>query len=314
MKYRKGEAQREECNRLEMAERMAWAIPTDGKIEPLPGLELFRSSVTMQAMHGTSQPSFCAIAQGSKEVFLGEQRYCYDPYSYLLPTLSLPVVGRVVEASPQRPYLALRLRLDASLVGSVMVEMGRPAPRKEGDCSALAVSHLDATLLDATLRLVRLLDGPAKAHSTEARLLLPLVVREIVFRLLSGEQGDRLRQMTIAGGHTHRITQAVEKIRRDFDQPLSMRAVAREVGMSVSGFHTHFKAVTALSPLQFQKQVRLQEARRLLLGEHLDAASAGFRVGYEDASQFNREYKRLFGAPPLRDAERLRETAGGTEF
>ena len=155
------------------------------------------------------------------------------------------------------------------------------------------------------VRLVRLLDSPAD----EARFLAPLVTREIVYRLLMGAQGDRLRQIAVLGGHSHRIAEAIERLRKDFDQPLRIEDIARELGMSVSGFHHHFRAVTAMSPLQFQKQLRLQEARRLMLGEDLDAASAGYRVGYGDASHFTREYKRLFGAPPMRDVERLREAA-----
>ena len=170
---------------------------------------------------------------------------------------------------------------------------------------AFDVSPLDAGLLDAVVRLVRLLDSPAE----EARFLRPLVTREIVYRLLKGEQGGRLRQIAVLGGHAHRIAGALERLRENFDRPLRIEDIARESGMSVSGFHHHFKAVTAMSPLQFQKRVRLQEARRLMLGENLDAASAGHRVGYGDASHFTREYKRLFGAPPVRDVGRLREAA-----
>jgi AraC-like DNA-binding protein len=187
-----------------------------------------------------------------------------------------------------------------------MVEAGHPAPRGHAAVRAIDVSSLDAGLLDAVVRLVRLLDSP-----TEARFLAPLITREIVYRLLKGDQGDRLRHTAVLGGHSHLMARALERLREDFDQPLRIEEIARELGMSVSGFHHHFRAVTAMSPLQFQKQMRLQEARRLMLGEDLDAASAGYRVGYSDASHFHREYKRLFGAPPARDVERLRE--GATE-
>src|SRR5438309_1439130 len=185
-----------------------------------------------------------------------------------------------------------------------MVEAGHPAPRSQSTVKAIDVSPLDAGLLDAVVRLVRLLDAPI-----DARVLAPLVTREIVVRLLMGEQGGRLRHIAALGGHTHSIAQAIARLRKDFDQPLRIEDIARELGMSVSGFHHHFKEVTALSPLQFQKQLRLQEARRLLLGEDLDAARAAYRVGYNDASHFNREYKSLFGAPPIRDVERLRGAA-----
>jgi len=294
---------RESAYREELAERIARAIPEDGAVELLKGLHLNRSSTPAGPLYGVSRPSFCVIAQGSKEVMLGDSRYRYDPAHYLLTTVELPVVGQVLEASPEQPYLSLRLELDPALVGSVMVEAGQLSARSQGDVRALAVSPLDTELLDATVRLLRLLDSPA-----EERILRPLITREIVYRLLRGDQGNRLRHLALLGGHTDRIAEAVERLRRDFNQPLRIDSLAREMGMSVSGFHHHFKAVTAMSPLQFQKQIRLQEARRILLGESLDAASAGYRVGYDDASQFSREYKRMFGQPPLRDVERLRET------
>lgn len=211
-----------------------------------------------------------------------------------------------VEGSPERPYLGLRLDLDPALVASVMLEAGLPAPRREAaSLRALDVSPLDGSLLDAAVRLVRLADAPP----AEARVLLPLVTREILFRLLAGEQGGRLRHVAVLGGHADRIARAIERLRHDYDKPLRVEGLARELGMSPSGFHEHFKAVTAMSPLQFQKQLRLQEARRLMLGEDLDATSAAFRVGYDDTSHFTREYKRHFGQPPMRDVERLRQAA-----
>jgi AraC-like DNA-binding protein len=295
---------RESSYRGELAERIARALPEDGAAEPLKGLHLNRSSIPSEPLHGVSKPSLCVIAQGSKELLLGDcSRYRYDPAHYLLATVELPVVGRVIEASVERPYLSFRLELDPALVGSVMVEAGHLSSPNREAVRAIDVSPLDAELLDATVRLMRLLDSPS-----EERVLRPLITREIVFRLLMGEQGNRLRHLALLGGN--RIAEAVERLRKDFDQPLRIESLARDLGMSVSGFHHHFKAVTAMSPLQFQKQLRLQEARRILLGENLDAASAGYRVGYDDASQFSREYKRMFGQPPLRDVERLREAAG----
>jgi AraC-like DNA-binding protein len=267
----------------------------------MKGLFLRRSSSPKEPVHGVADPAFCVIAQGNKEIVVGEDRYCYDPAHYLLNTVELPAVSQVIEASKEQPYLSLRLNLDPILVGTVMVETGQPAPRGNADARAIAVSPLDAGLLDATVRLVRLLDAPE-----EARVLTPLAIREIIFRLLMGEQGERLRHLVVQGGSTDRIARAVERIRNDFDQPLRIEDLARELGMSTSGLHHQFKSVTALTPLQFQKQLRLQEARRLMLGEDLDAASAGYRVGYEDAAHFNREYKRLFGLPPMRDLARLR--------
>ena len=298
------EAHRAQANRGELVERIARAIRQDGRVEPLKGLRLHRASSPTESVHGMSGPAFCVIAQGSKEVLLGDTRYQYDPAHYLLATAELPVVSQIIEASPERPYLSLSLRLDPTLVGSVMVEAGHFSPRSHADVRAINVSPLDASLLDAVVRLARLLDTPA-----ESPFLAPLITREIVYRLLMGEQGDRLRHIALQGGHTHRIARAIERLRKEFDQPFRIDDIAQELGMSVSSFHHHFKAVTAMSPLQFQKQMRLQEARRLMLGEGLNAASAGYRVGYNDAAHFNREYKRLFGRPPLRDVERLRESA-----
>jgi len=297
------EAHRSQASREELVERIARAIRVDGTVEPLEGLQLRRASSPTELGHGVSYPALCMIAQGSKEILLGDNRYRYDPAHYLITTAALPITSRITEAEEERPYLGLVLRLDPTLVGSVMVEAGHPAPRGHAAVRAIDVSQLDAGLLDATVRLVRLLDSPV----AEARFLAPLVRREIVYRLLMGEQGGRLSHVAALGGSTHRIVEAIERLRKEFDQPLRIEDIARELGMSVSGFHHHFKAVTAMSPLQFQKQLRLQEARRLMLGDDLDAASAGYRVGYGDASHFTREYKRLFGAPPVRDVERLRE-------
>jgi AraC-like DNA-binding protein len=288
----------------ELVERIARAVPADGTVEPLPGLHLNRVSAPTEPLHSATRPSFCVIAQGSKEILLGESRYRYDPAHYLIATIELPAVSRIVEASPERPYLSLRFDLDPTLVGSVMVETGHAAPTGT-DARAIDVSPLEPSLLDAAVRLVRLVESP-----TDARVLRPLVAREIVYRLLMGAQGSRLRHLALLGGQTDRVVRAVERLRHEFDQPLRIDAVAHDLGMSVSGFHHHFKAVTAMSPLQFQKQVRLQEARRLLLGEDLDAASVAARVGYNDASHFTREYKSLFGVSPIRDVARLRETAG----
>jgi AraC-like DNA-binding protein len=296
--------QKEQANRAELVERVARALRSDGKVEPLKGLRLNRASAPTELAHGVSDPAFCVIAQGSKEVFLGSERYLYDAAHYLIVTANLPVVAHVLEASQERPYLSLRLKLDPVLVSSVMVDAGHTALKQYASARAINVSPLDTDLLDAVVRLVRLFEVPA-----EARFLAPLITREIVFRLLIGEQCDRLRYIVVQNGHAHHIARAIARFRREFNQPLPIEHVAQELGMSVSSFHHHFKAVTALSPLQFQKRLRLQEARRLMLGEALDAASAAFRVGYQDASHFSREYKRLFGIPPLQDVQRLRETA-----
>lgn len=298
------DALRIQANRDELAQRIKRAVPEDGAIAPHPGLHLFRFSAPTKPVHVVHEPTFCVIAQGSKVILVGDKRYRYDPAHYLLTSVGLPVVAQVIEASADQPYLGLRLDLEPSLISSVMMEAARPSSHGDANVNAMDVSQLDEGLLDAVVRLVRLLDSPA-----EFRVLAPLVTREIIYRLLIGEQGDRLRQLVVLGSHTHRIGRAIELLRKNFDQPLRIENMARELGMSVSSFHHHFKAVTAMSPLQFQKKLRLHEARRLMLGEDLDAARAGFRVGYEDASHFSRDYKRLFGEPPLRDVEQLRDAA-----
>jgi AraC-like DNA-binding protein len=296
------EAQRAQINREELVARIAPAVPEDGVVQPLQGLHLGRLSRPSERIHSVLDPSFCVIAQGSKVVFVGDTRYQYDPFNYLLATLELPRVSQVLEASKEQPYLSLRLELDPNLVGSVMVETGYTPPQGQADVRAIGVNSLDVDLLDAVVRLVRLMDSPA-----EARVLMPMIKREIIYRLLMSDQGGRLCHLTVSGGYnTPNIVRAVERLRQDFDQSVRIEDMAQELGMSVSSLHHHFKAVTAMSPLQFQKRLRLQEARRLMLGEDLDAATAAYRVGYNDASHFNREYKRHFGDPPMRDVQRLR--------
>jgi AraC-like DNA-binding protein len=291
-------------HREELAEHLTRMLPEDGTAEPLKGLHLYRISAPTKLVHSVLAPAFCLVAQGSKAFLVGERSYRYDPYHYLLATVELPIASQVLEASKAQPYLSLRLALDPALVGAVMVEAGHAWSHRRADVHAFDVSPLTPALLDAVVRLVRLSDTPA-----EAPMLAPLITREIVYRLLLGEQGGRLQHIALLGGYHHRIARAVERLRQDFDQPLRIERIAGEMGLSVSGFHHHFKAVTGMSPLQFQKQLRLQEARRLLLGERLDAATAGYRVGYNDASHFSREYKRLFGEPPMQDVERLRAVA-----
>jgi AraC-like DNA-binding protein len=296
------EEQRAQSSREELIARLAQAIHDDGMTEPVDGVRFRRASAPTEIGHGVSDPSFCVIAQGSKEILLGDTRYSYDSAHYLIATTALPIASRIAEASEERPYLSVMVTLDPALISSVMIETGYVVPRSQVAVTAIDVSALDTGLLDAVVRLVRLLESPS-----DARFLVPLLKQEIVYRLLSGPQRDRVAQMAALGGGTHRIAEALDWLRKDFNQQLRIEAVARELGMSASGFHHHFKALTAMSPLQFQKQLRLQEARRLMLGEGLDAASAGYRVGYDDAAYFNREYKKLFGEPPMRDVERLRE-------
>lgn len=288
----------------ELVERLDRAASTKEIVEPLEGVHLYKMTSPTECAHGVTRPTFCIIAQGSKALFLGDERYQYDPANYLLSTAEMPYKSQVLEASEERPFLSVVVDLDATLVSSVMVEAAHPAAHSEASTRGLDVSRLDGDLMDAVLRLVRLFESPEDAH-----FVAPLIKKEIVYRLLKGEQGDRLRHLAVLGGHSHRIAQAIELLKSDFDQQLRIEDLAKKLAMSTSSFHHHFKEVTAMTPLQFQKQLRLQEARRLMLAEDLDAATAGFQVGYNDASHFSREYKRLFGQPPMQDVEQLKEEA-----
>ena len=267
----------------------------------LGSLALNRGSAPTEPAAVVCEPSLCLIAQGSKEVILGDEVYVYDPAHFLLVAVGLPIFGRVTQASPGEPYLSLRLGLDMRQVGEFLMDADLPALAQAPPARGLTVSVTDPPLLDAVTRLVALLDRPQ-----DIPIMAPLIHREITYRLLVGEQGPRLRQMAVEGGQAQRIAQAIEWLRRRFDQPFQIEEVARAAHMSPSALHHHFKQVTAMRPVQYRKQLRLQAARRLMFGEGLDAASAGYRVGYESPSQFSREYRRLFGRPPRLDLVALR--------
>lgn len=290
----------ENRNHAELVERMLKILPEDGVLEAIPGFYLARLSKQLES-RAVYSPAFCFVIQGGKQVFLGEEVFRYDPGNYLIYTVDLPLVFKVEEATVEKPYLGFRLDLDPGMVASVMLEAGIESRKSDASVKAINVNAISSDLLNAVVRLVRCLENP-----NDVKVLAPLIIKEIVYRLLQDGQGRRLSHLLTSAKETQRISQAIGHLRENYDQPLRIEDVAREFGMSVSGFHHHFKSVTAMSPLQFQKQIRLQEARRLMLGEDLDAASAGFRVGYEDPSYFSRDYKKLFGAPPQRDIAKLR--------
>jgi AraC-like DNA-binding protein len=277
---------------------------------PIRALMLHRRSAPSDPMCAVYEPSLCVIAQGAKRVLLGDEVYRYDPARYLLCSADVPVSGQVIEASAKTPYLSLCVTLDPATVAELAAQIDRrggAAARLASDVSprALSVAPAEAGLLDALVRLVQLLESPSDDQS----VLAPLVLREITYRLLTGEQGARLRRMATGDGQGRRVVDAVRWLREHFAEPLRIESLAREVRLSPSALHQQFKSVTAMSPLQYQKLLRLQEARRLMLADGLDAATACFRVGYESPSQFSREYKRLFGAPPRRDVEAMRDVS-----
>jgi AraC-like DNA-binding protein len=232
---------------------------------------------------------------------LGKERYHYGPSQYLLATAGLPLVSHITDATADRPFLGMKVVLDQALVASVVVEADHVAARTNGPVRPVTISTLTSALLDAAVRLLRLGDTPR-----DYKVLGPLVVREIVYRLLLGGQRERLCQIAALGAAELRMAKAIQMIRKDYNKPLYIARLSASLAMSPSGFHHHFKAATAMSPLQFQKHIRLQEARRLLVSGKYDAATAAYQVGYEEPSQFNREYKRQFGEPPMRDIEQMK--------
>jgi AraC-like DNA-binding protein len=268
----------------------------------VPGLALIRQDGPTDRVPTLHQPAVCIIVQGAKVVMLGDEAYHYDSASHLVISVDLPLTGQVVEASPARPYLCIRIDLEPALLSELVLQEITPPP---GAASrGLHLSRTTPALLDATERLLQLLEQPR-----DASILAPLIRREIHYRLLVSDQTGIVRQIATPDSHLSQVNRAIAWIRANFDRPFSIAALSHEAGMSASALHHHFKTVTAMSPLQYQKQIRLQEARRLMLGEARDAQDAGFQVGYESASQFSREYARLFGAPPARDAARLRTSA-----
>jgi AraC-like DNA-binding protein len=262
----------------------------------IPRLTLSRSNAATDLAPAIYTPLFCVIAQGRKRIFLGGESFNYDPTSYLVTSADLPVTGQVLEG----PALGLMLALDAAIIADLLLQM-KAASTGKTPLKALAVSSLEGDLLDPVLRLLRLLDQPR-----DIPLLAPLIEREILYRLLLGPRGEMLRQLALPSSDLSRISRAINVIRSQYHEPLRVEELAQLAGMSAPSFHRHFRAITAMSPLQFQKKIRLQEARRLLLTRHADAASIGFDVGYESPSQFSREYRRMFGAPPGRDTSRVR--------
>lgn len=272
----------------------------------VPGLGLFKRTAPTEPITGMYEPSLCLVAQGAKRVKLGDDTYVYDAQHYLITSVHLPTVVQVIEASIEKPYLGLRLTFDLAELAQLMADSRLPAPRRQQTDRGMATGATTAALVDACVRLIDLLATPE-----DVPILAPVIQREILYRLLTGDQGARLRQIAVAGSQSQQIARAIDWLKGNFSRPLRIDDLAEKARMSSSTFHHHFRSMTALSPLQYQKQLRLQEARRLMLAERLDAATAAFQVGYESPSQFSREYNRLFGAPPLRDISGLRQMASG---
>ncbi len=287
----------------ELAALIARAVGGDGvhatAIERMSLIRISQPGVPVHALH---EPALCLIAQGTKRVMLGEEVYLYDASRYLVVSVDVPVTAQVIRAAPDAPYLCFRLDLDPHEIAALILEANIPPPSAQPTSRGMFLSQVSPPVLDAVVRLVRLLDAPEDIPT-----LAPLAVREILYRLLRGEESWRLRQIATSGSQAQRVARAISWLKVHFAEPLRIEDLAREVHLSPSSLHHHFKAVTAMSPLQYQKQLRLQEARRLMLSEDVDAATVSYRVGYESPSQFSREYSRLFGEPPARDLRRLRD-------
>ena len=277
---------------------------TPGRYQPsvLPRVALYKDGAAPQPVSGVYRPMMALILSGAKEIAIGDRRLRYDPASYFIATVELPASGCVKLDQPNEEYLAVSLDLDSDRLASVLSEADVPSPTAE---PAFAVNPVTSELLDAWLRLLRLLDAPQ-----DIAVLAPLFEREILYRLLQGPQGAIVRQIARADSRLSQVRRAIALIRDQFDRPLRVEALAEEAGMSSASLHRHFRTATAMSPLQYQKSLRLQEGRRLILAGR-DVAAAGFAVGYESASQFSREYTRLFGSPPSRDTKSIKVAREG---
>ncbi|HHK8500321.1 AraC family transcriptional regulator [Vibrio parahaemolyticus] len=272
---------------------------------PISGLRFSRWTTPTPPTSYTHNPSICLIAQGRKRVLLGEESFIYDANHFLISSVDLPIIANIIEASEEQPYLGLIMELDLTEISQLIVDSELAFTQAKEAQKGIAVGELSESLLDAFVRLAELLDA-----GQNIKILAPIIKREIFYRLLMSEQGTRLHQIVTAGSHSHQIAKAIDWLKNNFVKPLSVGDLASFTGMSKSSFYTHFRSMTSMTPLQFQKKLRLSEARRLMLTENLDAMTATFKVGYESPSQFSREYSRLFGAPPSKDIKSLRENLG----
>jgi AraC-like DNA-binding protein len=266
----------------------------------IDSLFFMRECHPVAAMHVVSEPLLAIVIQGKKEVWLNEEVYRYGVAQYLLVSIDLPLTGCVTEATPTQPYLGFKLKLDPAQLCEIIAQANLSIDKNES-VRGWCVSDANPPLIDCAIRLTKLLETPQ-----DIPFLAPMMIREIYYRLLTGEQCEAVRQIATAGSNMQRIAEVIQHIKVAFTQPLRVEELAEQANMSAASFHRHFKSVTSMSPLQYQKQLRLFAARQIMLAEDMDATQAAYRVGYESTSQFSREYARMFGAPPIRDIEQLR--------
>ena len=278
----------------------------DGAYEAIPGFYLMRASQPKLPKHMVYRPCLCVVAQGAKRLMLGDRLFDYGELQALIVGLDLPAFGWVTKASPERPYFGISLELDPAIIQDVMNAMDAPLAPSAGGTTGLFVTTAGPELVNAIVRLIQLLDTPKAVP-----VLKPAILREIAYWLLMGPHGDEFVRLAVPDGHARRIADAIRILRDRYDKPLKMEELADAARMSPSSFYQHFKALTAMSPLQYQKQLRLTEARRLMLTDAATVASAAYEVGYESPSQFSREYARMFGTPPKRDSLVLRQSVPG---
>ncbi|AIQ18507.1 AraC family transcriptional regulator [Paenibacillus sp. FSL H7-0357] len=277
--------------------------PKDGVFETaIPNLSIIRYSGVSEPAYRVYKPSYCIIAQGLKEVLLAQERFEYGSADYLIASMNLPVVGQIIRASSETPYLSIKLEFTHDQILEVINEANVRTVPNDNAKRALFVGQMEHSLMDATLRLIELLNRPE-----DIPYLAPLFTKEILYTLLKGPYGVTLGQIAMEGSNTYRIREVIDHITTNFNQSMRVEELAETASMSLSSFHRNFKEVTGMSPIQFQKQLRLQEARRVLLSESAEAAEVAFRVGYESSSQFSREYSRMFGSPPRSDVKQLKE-------
>lgn len=268
----------------------------------IPGLILYRRDEPTEPMSAMYPPTLCLVAQGAKRVLFGNERLVYSAQRYLITAIDVPTVVQIVKASKEKPCLGLVLELDRREVSRLMADGNLPATPPKQASQGMTLGDVTVPLVLAFQRLIDLLNTPQ-----DIPILAPIIQREILYRLLVGDQGARLRQIALAGSQSNQVSRAVDWLKENFAQTLRVEDLAARVSMSTSTFHHHFRTLTAKSPLQYQKWLRLSEARRLMLVENMDAATASFEVGYESPSQFSREYSRLFGNSPHRDITALRQ-------
>ena len=293
-----------EPDTAKLARRIAAYAPHDGSFElRVPGLCASRFSRTnSECAHVLRLPSLCIVAQGAKTVIVGQEVYEYDPSRMLVFSVALPIAAQITQASHSEPYLALRLDLDPHKIAELVLKVYPHGLPPVEERRAVYVTAVDVSIVNAATRLMECLAQPG-----DVELLAPLVMDEILIRVLRSPIGVRVAQMGFAESSVHRLAKAISWLRANFSQPMKVEELAELVHMSVSSFHEHFKAITSMSPLHYQKVLRLQEARRLMLSTMMDAGTASLRVGYLSASQFSREYNRFFGSAPTRDIARLRQ-------